>query len=607
MKDFLYMQVPTAHGHHLISRMRGSSKIVCSPKGQPKSGRQALWRHHDDGTLELGGVSGLFLGTDQHGRLTLHHKRHSAADTWKVDAHGRLIHQPTGKPVQLDSANASFALADDQSLTPAQAYVEQLGQVIENILNPTPPAAPGYPTFTGTQAAAYQWIEGQLGLTSGQDLRQQYVKTGVDLGKYQTRLLALAAPSGQSFSATDFQTVKSALDGELGAALDVWKTLDTTKNFWKEVFSGTSSYLTALQTDLTDASKAAPTTNLAIATVFVQILYAAFSLFDTPGGFIANVMAGAFNSIVAFKSQGGDGSPMTFSKMQDALLLQNTQVVTELSKQCTTILGNAQMSKALSAYADANSPDGTQLQDAQNAAQYSYLMAILQNVLPGMCRLNVSPFVKSTSKAPSSVPSYNSYVYTSSQGSFLFWIDMYTSLLNNGQQLPQLVTQLMCDGPLAQSAGVSGKQFFLGLDGWSWQILDYQGDDYDGNNLLISLANSSSASISVEASAKQGDLIVPKPPKGAHKATITIAPDEVGYFVGEYDSGLEIKLTATAGSVQAVQFDCHQKERAIVQTPWVDTPIALGSGFAMSAPYCSGKSRVSGHNPGFIVATLTNG
>jgi hypothetical protein len=607
-KNFLFLHLRTPDGApgHLLGGQRGKPNLTLTPAAQPQRGRRALWRLTDSGALELGGAPGTVLGVEPDGQLALHRlapgqTEPAAGDRWTVDASGRLRHQASGKGVRPLQAEgdpvAAQLVADDSTSNPAQAFVEELGTVVQNALKDPKP----FPTYQGGQGAAYSYIEQKLGVPQGTDLRSQYTNAVINLATYSSQLAGLAYPGGTAFTSNDFTVVKTQLQAELSAVLNVQEVFKQTKAFWNYVFNNESGYLTNLQNDL-NAVGQTPQSSLGAVTFFVNILYTAFSLFGTVGGLLANLMATAFNTAVANGALSNTATPVSFNKLQDDLSTRCDSVLRQLTQQVDQILGNWSPTQNLSQYAQGKGAvTNTQLFDAQLAAQYSYLEQVLQNVLPGMCRSNRMYFVSSTQSAPNGVPDYATYRYNNGSGNFLFYIDMV-----NGKALPELVADLVYRGPTAQAANADDKAFFLGMEGWEWTTIDSQGNYDDGNYLVVNVFNQTSGTIQVKAEAKQGNLQQPNPHN--QQTVFNLNSGEVGFVITSYHNlGLEtkVKLEDSQGN-DLVKFDCHQKNKLVGGELWVSDKTTVNSHYQLAASTLPRDSSTTPQEPGQVMATLSS-
>lgn len=607
MKHFLYLHLRDARDGRpgqLLGNTRRNPALGLTPAAKTVPGRRVLWRLNDDGTLTLGGGAGGVLDTDSTGRLHLRSAAETPA-TWKIDEDGALRHAATGKGVTLDlSADGRAILAgDDGGGSPVQAYVEALGAEVQAILNLP---KNGYPQFTGGPGAAYAWILSQLPMLMGGDLRAEYTRTDFEPAVILTFLSGLTYPSGGvDFTSTDFDGVKGILATELTYASAVVTNIAQTVQFWQQVFSDDSGYLNSLQTDLTAASSSPPSVGLLLATLFENILYTAFCVFDAPGGFIANLMATAFNTTVASLSGGGDG-PLSFAQLQDALRIDLDRVLTALATQKDTLLANGNMAQALATFVHQNAPTNTGLNNAKLTAEYVYLQQVLQNALPGLCTWYGQYFTSANPTPPSNVPSYNSCAYSNSEGNFLFWLQM-----NSGQAVPALVTTLMCTGMWIEASGANPAAMFLGLEGWRWSTA--HSEDYDADSLVLSVTNDTPLPLQVKVKAKHhdGKVLHPSPPKGHDTVKIDVEPGGAAIVVGGYESGLVLKVDVTparsSGADDAdpiASFHCHQHTELAGGPPWVSA-LKVADGYELPAPNCIYRRKALQSQPGMIFAVLS--
>ena len=606
MKHFLYLQVHGNDGQpgQLLGNTFGNPALGTSPAAAEVCGRRALWRLNDDGTLELGGSFGTVLDADNGGRLHLRARAPGVA-TWKIDSGGKLLHAASGKGVSLNAALSSnqAVLSDsgNDSSTPAQTYVTALGDAIQAILD-MPQA--GYTQFQNSQLSAYQWIISQLPMLIGGDLRAEYTRTDFEPGTILTLLTALTYPGSTSFTSADFSTVQSTLSTELTYASAVVTNMGQTVLFWQQVFGDDSGYLDSLQTDLTAASNAPPSVSLVIATLFENILYTAFSLFGAPGGFIANIMATAFNTAVAYMSTHGGGA-LSFAQLQDNLRIGLDQVLTEIAIQKDTILSNGNMAQSFATFVHQNAPTNTGLNNSKLTAEYVYLLQVLQNVLPGLCTWSGQYFVAANTQPPSGVPSYNSLSYSNSEGNFVFSLQM-----NSGQAVPQLVSTLLCTGSWIAASGANPAAMFLGLEGWNWTSAMAVNNQFGANALIISIANATTSTFTIAAIPKQGDIEQPPLAKGSTSVTVNLAPSGLAIIVSSYSGGLETKIKITPASNTAdsgsdiASFHCHQHEKGLGGAPWVDQ-LTIAPGYQLPAPVCINRIKAIQSQPGMLFAVLS--
>lgn len=607
MKHFLYLHLRDSSGQagHLLGNTLGNSALGLSQAAQEASGRRALWRLNDDGTLELGGSFGQVLDIDSGGRLHLR-PAEAGASRWTIDNHGRLKHAVSGKSVVRAANGGSHLQLRDtsgDSDTPAQLYVDSLAQAVDTIL-----ALPkqGYTQFQGSQALAYQWIIAQLPMLMGGDLRLDYTRIDFEPDMILGRLNRLTYPAGAVFSQNDFNTVINSLLTELETASAVITNMTQTVQFWQQVFSDDSGYLNSLQTDLTEAAQSTPSVSLVLATLFENILYTAFSVFGVEGGFIANVMATAFNTAVAYISTHGQ-EPLSFAQLQDNLRTGLDTILTQLVLQKDTILSNGNMAQSFAAFVHQHAPTNTGLNNAKLTAEYVYLQQVLQNVLPGMCTLVGKYFVSKDDAPPSSVPTYNALAYHNNEGRFLFWVQM-----KNGSALPKIVSDLMCNGAWMQAAGANPEAFFLGLEGWVWTKAQTHNNQYGPDDLIISIANTTGVKLKVKAKPKDGDIQSPKPDSGKDDVSIEVDPGDLGIIIASYKNGLATNITikaadgdAGSGDDPLASFHCHQHQAGLGGAPWVEK-LEVAPGYQLPQPVCVSRIRAIQKQPGMMFAALAS-
>ncbi|QFI69575.1 hypothetical protein [Sinorhizobium alkalisoli] len=609
MKNFLLVHVSGTDGSsgHLVGGLTNRPGIAFTPADAIHGQRLAIWRLTDDNALELGQRPGTVLGLSPEGTLEFHHlangRKPAEQDCWTIDTKNRLIHQVTGKRVKVsrsDGAPVSLVLgdaADDNQDTPTiQEWAAQIDSCLKPPLpNPAfPPFGDGGPGYN----AAYQWIEQQLLGSTSVDLRSKYLQAGNLVANLKSDLLNLTCPTNPSgFTSAEFSTVQTTLEAEMTDVLNVNSLYAISQSFYNAVMGQETAELTTLGTALQEAAQQAPgNPTLVAATFFENILYAVFSLFGTGGGFIANVMATAFNTAVAAGALNGNPKTFNFTALQQQLMNQLEAIQSTMAQQQDTILSYRSTMEAVSnLYRDCTYTNTMQIQ-AEQAGTWSYLQQILQAVLPNLCQICVIYFTSDTST--NSAPSYAQYAYNNGSAGFIYYVQM-----QNGADFPEAVASQLFSGPVIQQ---DPQEFYFGMNGWNWADIQSPSQSFDsGNDMVVSIYNATNKTVRMKVEQIEGALLAPG---STSPCDIHLEPGALGVTIGQYNAnaivgpiGLLTKVKLKDSSSNTIaKIKAHQHLLATGGC-WADPPKIDNSNYMVPQPHS--LNNASG-TPGQVLAVL---
>lgn len=201
------------------------------------------------------------------------------------------------------------------------------------------------------------------------------------------------------------------------------------------------------------------------------------------------------------------------------------------------------------------------------------------------------------------VPAYAQYTYTTGAMTTIYYVTM-----RNGNNFPQAIADMLFnntvvnDSEFKDSEGRPQRTFFLGLDGWTWFVVNAASPYNTGFDMVVSLLNGTTDPINVSAKPKQGEIVAPSSSNG--KPVFTVAPGEFGIVISHYSFGLETKIVLqdTSGS-ELAEFDLHQNTPANPDPQtWVGSYSAQ-PGYVLAEPATiDNESGV----PGQVAAALYN-
>ncbi|HET6606474.1 MAG TPA: hypothetical protein VFG62_07390, partial [Rhodopila sp.] len=576
MKNFLFVHLPAADGSagHLLGALQGEPGISFTPAGKPHTKRLATWRLTDDGALELGQRRGTILGVAPDGTLRFHHlpagQAVASADRWAIGSKNRLMHKASGRTIKVGRTNGaptSLVLRDESEDDDQDPTIQEWGQAIQHYLTPPLPNPAFAPFGDGSAGytAAYQYIEQLLLGNTTTDLRTYYQQAGNLIIGMRQNLESYACPSDPvGFDSDQFETVKATLLSEMGCVMNVNSLYSISQGFYNAVISNDNNEISILGTALTNAGSQAPSNpTLTAATFFEGILYTVFSVFGPEGGFIANVMAAAFNTAVASGALSTQAQTLDFTELQQQLQIQLQSIQSTLAQQQDTILSYGTIMQEVSNIYTSSPYTNEDVVNAQQAGIFAYVQQILQQVLPPLCQIGVIYFSSGTSTSPA--PDYATYQYNNLSANFIYYIQM-----RNGANFPDTVTtELFNDPPAASNPNgltltQDPKEFYFGLNGWQWTNIQSPSPNFDsGNDMVISVYNATGDDMTMAVTMKAGYMLAPGT---APSCQIIVQPGALGVTISQYNAnaiegplGLQTKIELTDDTDTTIaRIEAHQ-------------------------------------------------
>jgi hypothetical protein len=220
--------------------------------------------------------------------------------------------------------------------------------------------AVGFPTYTGdggtpALAAALSFIQSQLAALYNQnsttfDFRAFYSNLSVDLGQRRADLQALPSASGDNFTTTDFETVRTQLAAELRAAADVRLLFDRFQSYYTELFLDDGYRLNQA---IAAAEIQDPSTSVSgqIGAFLEGLAYTALNVLDPEGvvffSVVGNLMSCAYGTAVANGAVSPNPFQVPIEQLWGTLSSNFESILSSLVQQEATLLGDWGMLQAV--------------------------------------------------------------------------------------------------------------------------------------------------------------------------------------------------------------------------------------------------------------------
>ncbi len=265
-----------------------------------------------------------------------------AYQQWLFSAQGGALTNTATN--QVLTCNGSGAQLTVQTLSPndaSQTWGWTPGSPLDAIVN-QPPS--GFPAFdSGTQPAAYAYINAQLGVT---DLRQQYTNADTTtLQNYASDIDGYTCPS--DVESSDWIYVTGQLKAELQAVTSVQGLFSLYSDFNTAVFSADSTVLTDLGNSNSMNFSNSPVKNGLVVPVLENTIYTLLSALPEFGGIIGNLFETGFNAALAESDISTETFNCAYSELWNQLYPNFQEINDSLSNKETVIEQNWGMLQAV--------------------------------------------------------------------------------------------------------------------------------------------------------------------------------------------------------------------------------------------------------------------
>lgn len=396
-----------------------------------------------------------------------------------------------------------------------------------------------YQTFTGDYALVYQYLCNLIGT----DIRSQYVNTNdnlaTTLGTYYTDRYY---EDGNGFTKDEFNYVIDILATELKDVDNVIQLYDNWATFYSNVFNVNSDILTTISSDLQVAAETPVST--VPATVIEGLIYAVVSTVGTAGGFVANIISAAWNTVNAAN---GASAPSTqpilseFANLMQDLIDQFQTVNAETTTQANQILANWGMTQAVGALAlNQLAATTTDVDNAGDAATAAFGVSAAQSLMNVSCAVTGNMFNSGAAPAAQT----NTWVIQADT-----WSELSLTMQSNGDAVPSSVLQTYL-----WDAGVSQQDVFLAQNGWNlpymgnWTVNGFTAGTASDNDavLLLFVVNASSTSLLAEATTSSAEQT------GLTQMTQNLNGGAFVLFAAGYTDGPQLNFGGYGGDTNSV-------------------------------------------------------
>jgi hypothetical protein len=446
-----------------------------------------------------------------------------------------------------------------------------------------------FPTFTGDQLTAYDYINAQLGVS---DLRSEYPNLAAPLDSYQSTIDSMQPASG--VSTADWQAVVAQLNAELTDAVAVRNLFAQYQDYHTALFADNGARLNQLGTDA-DMEQGTDTSGVATA-IIEGTIYTALSAIPVVGSVLGNIVQTGMNAALAVKQISPDPFEVAYSELWNELSTNFEALLTMIGQQEQTILSDWGKMQAVAQLITASGPNSlawpaSLTGDLISSSVPGYDISVMQVLLPAKYKIYLYSF-QTDGDALDGIPSYAQWVQSIGSG---LWCKYFIADAGNPSAYP---SQQALQNDVWDNGGVQA-DFYQAQNGWNgftttdlvlncdWAVTTIT--NQTGNNLTVTL-------ISHDETYIPGDSSRSLPASGSLS------------FAAEYGSGLYVQVQifdpnySTENSVAS--FDVHQHQCMLAAHDiWVDT-INFIDGYGFSTAVCTNGSYADGL-PGTVSITVT--
>ncbi|WP_395678217.1 hypothetical protein [Inquilinus sp.] len=505
------------------------------------------------------------------------------------------------------------------------------------------PAVP-YTGFTGSEAAAYAYINTELGLAKlNTELRSQYPNLAAPLAGYQSRIAMLATwvavqnalqpkdPPPDLPSADAMKTVANLLSEELTAAQAVRQLFQQLSTFHSELAIVTTNATAAIIADAAIDTQSSQTVQISWASIINGLIYTLVSMEPLlPGegdvmkgiGLMAPIVANMYqtgaSTVDSYRQSKAESSQLRkteeifydfegkVAEVQEFLADSFTAIGNALAAVEATILGDSFKTRAVAAMTALPSGSNSLFWPPQQGMSLipsivpAYEIGVLQALLPTKYQIYTGTWIEGSVQSntnfdsipPSSAPGYCIYdeeINSSLGASTVYWI---ASVASHDSGYPGQATMEF----LNKRNGVRWFNFYRRLAGWNGFA---SGEKWlDNNQTILLFRNYTSSTLTIALDANDAQV----GHNGPGSTTLTLQPfsyqsavlfsvkgtgkDNKPDALVTVSSGGTTVWKATAGSNYCSSVSCPQSDFVTYPYSSDNAPVTFSSSVTTGAGGC---------------------